>query len=366
MFIRGVNARAGTGYTGDVNAAFRQGRQDAYRDYVDNFNFATQADAYNNAENQRNVQRIADNYATSLRMDSNARQAALNFVNQNDQLDQATFNADVNFQTRDALAPRQAQMADNQARTVYFSGEQAANNAQHGALTAANNVENVPLENQSRQAGLQAQAANANLQATTAAGKQDAYNYAQQQLRDFNSPENTQRLQNEFLDKSIGMLRQNGVQGTDEELRTRLMADPQFLDQFNQYRQEQFNQATTPAYVMSGDINNAAQTVAGAVTPPRGARAAQQVNKPVTIKGSATKMLKADVVRPLISGSTNLGNGVYYTPTGEVLHVNSDGSANSISYRSSDGRVPTLDEIRAFLGANNQASVNTQLDNELR
>lgn len=78
MFI--VNPNKG-GYQGDVvNSGFRRGRQDAYRDYIDNFNFALKADAANNAENQANVERTAKNYGLENQMRQGARTEAINFV----------------------------------------------------------------------------------------------------------------------------------------------------------------------------------------------------------------------------------------------------------------------------------------------
>lgn len=84
MFIRSVSS--GGGYQGDVNTAFRQGRQDAFRDYIDNFAFALKADAMNNAENQRQVERIARNYALQNQMDQNLQDRVNNFVTGNTQL----------------------------------------------------------------------------------------------------------------------------------------------------------------------------------------------------------------------------------------------------------------------------------------
>ena len=94
------------GYRGDVvNSGFRQGRQDAYRDYIDNFNFALKADAANNAENQKQVERIANNYALQNQMRQGARNEALNFVNDSAKIDDALTAADISF-VKNAELPR--------------------------------------------------------------------------------------------------------------------------------------------------------------------------------------------------------------------------------------------------------------------
>lgn len=157
MFIRGANSRAGTGYTGDVNTAFRQGRQDAFRDYIENFNFARQADAANNAENQANVQRIANNYAQQLQMNANGRNEVLDFVQKSDQIDGAVQTADINFAARDKLQPRVNEIADDRAREVFFTADSKANTAQTNAVKSTYGLENAELENNVHVAGQQSQ-----------------------------------------------------------------------------------------------------------------------------------------------------------------------------------------------------------------
>ena len=142
MFIKSANSHAGTGYTGDVNAAFRQGRQDAFRDYIANFNFARQADAANNAENQANVQRIADNYKRQLQMNEDGRNEVLDFVQKSDQIDGAVQTADINFAARDKLQPRVNEIADDKAREFFFDVDNKANTAQTNAVKSTYGLEN--------------------------------------------------------------------------------------------------------------------------------------------------------------------------------------------------------------------------------
>lgn len=106
MFIRSANNRTGSGFTGDVNTAFRQGRQDAYRDYIDNFNVALSADAKNNAENQLNVQRAAQNYGLNLKFDDATRSAMIDTVKDSQELADKKFSFLVDGARLDNLYPQ--------------------------------------------------------------------------------------------------------------------------------------------------------------------------------------------------------------------------------------------------------------------
>lgn len=129
MFIRSVSS--GGGYRGDVNTSFRQGRQDAYRDYIDNFNFALKADAANNAENQRQVERVAKNYGLNLGMDQATRQDAYNFITQSSAIDNAKTQMGIDFQRNAHLKDPTVQAELGKAQ----ASEQAAK-TQSGAVQA--------------------------------------------------------------------------------------------------------------------------------------------------------------------------------------------------------------------------------------
>lgn len=142
MFIRAANARAGTGFTGDVNTSFRQGRQDAYRDYIDNFKFALSADVANNAENQRNVQRVATNYGLGLGMDQAARNAAINFLDGSRKID----NAQVDFLT-DVARNDHLKQGDVVAERGLAKATTATLGDQNAAVTAQTNLSNANFTN---------------------------------------------------------------------------------------------------------------------------------------------------------------------------------------------------------------------------
>lgn len=129
MFIKAANNKNGTGFTGDVNTAFRQGRQDAFRDYIDNFNVALKADAANNAENQLNVQRAANNYDFNLKFDNAARDAMIDTVKDSTTLANQVYDFGRNQAKLDAMYPQQEALGQADANTAVnktLGGESAA------------------------------------------------------------------------------------------------------------------------------------------------------------------------------------------------------------------------------------------------
>lgn len=141
MFIRAANSRAGSGYTGDVNTAFRQGRQDAFRDYIDNFNFALQSDVANNAENQRNVLRTAQNYGVNLKMDQGARQDAYNFLKQSADIDNQKIQTAIDFAKNGKLGNQAVINEVASAKATDFVA-----NAQTDAVKQQNNLSDAQFE----------------------------------------------------------------------------------------------------------------------------------------------------------------------------------------------------------------------------
>lgn len=123
MFI--VNPNKG-GYQGDVvNTGFRKGRQDAYRDYIDNYNFALKADAAANAENQANVERAAKNYGLENAMRQGARTEAINFVTDNAKLDDAIVGNEINRHKNDYVWAKAPELGESQG--IQFVATQAGN-----------------------------------------------------------------------------------------------------------------------------------------------------------------------------------------------------------------------------------------------
>ena len=147
------------GYRGDVvNSGFRQGRQDAYRDYIDNYNFALKADAATNAENQMNVQRAANNYALQNAMRQGARTEALNFVTDSAKIDDAITGADISFVKNAQLRTPEniQQLGQSQATQVLATQNAGENTAAYKANQAQSLVEQQPLEADTRKAKLEA------------------------------------------------------------------------------------------------------------------------------------------------------------------------------------------------------------------
>lgn len=146
------------GYRGDVvNSGFRQGRQDAYRDYIDNYNFALRADAATNAENQMNVQRAANNYALQNQMRSGARNEAYNFIADSGKIDDALTATDINFvKNADLRNPETIQqLGESQATQVKATQNANENTAAYKANKAQSYVEQQPLEAKERETKLE-------------------------------------------------------------------------------------------------------------------------------------------------------------------------------------------------------------------
>lgn len=146
------------GYRGDVvNSGFRQGRQDAYRDYIDNYNFALKADAATNAENQMQVQRAANNYALQNQMRRGARDEAYNFITDSGKIDDAITATDINFVKNAQLRDPQniQQLGESQATQVLATQNANENAAAYKANKAQSYVEQQPLEADARKAKLE-------------------------------------------------------------------------------------------------------------------------------------------------------------------------------------------------------------------
>lgn len=146
------------GYRGDVvNSGFRQGRQDAYRDYIDNYNFALKADAATNAENQMQVQRAANNYDLQNKMRSGARNEAYNFITDSGKIDDALTATDINFvKNADLRNPETIQqLGESQATQVRATQNANENAAAYKANKAQSYVEQQPLEAKERETKLE-------------------------------------------------------------------------------------------------------------------------------------------------------------------------------------------------------------------
>ena len=350
MFIRGANSRAGTGYTGDVNTAFRQGRQDAFRDYIDNFNFALQADIANNRENQANVQRIADNYAQQLQMNANGRNEVLDFVQTSDKIDGAVLDADINFAARDKLQPRINEIADDKARMEFFKADSDANKAQVDSVKSTYDIQNAELENNVHVADQQSQLSKNRYDAATTEGKLEALQVLNTEMDNFNTPENVEKQKAEFIARVVAIAKQNGDQRSEAELKQAVLNSSEFNDKFNQFRQDEFSKIAAKVSALGGNLNDTVTFIGGNVPQQRSSRQTQQTQtkeqKADTWQPGATKYIRVDDAKGLIDSSVDLGNGFRLTPDGSIAKVLQDGRAMVIPYKRKDGAILSVDEAR--------------------
>ena len=350
MFIRGANSRAGTGYTGDVNTAFRQGRQDAFRDYIGNFNFALQADIANNRENQANVQRIADNYADQLNMNKNGRNEVLDFVQTSDKIDGAVTTADINFASRDKLQPRINEIADDKARMEFFKADSDANKAQVDSVKSTYGIQNAELENNVHVAGQQSQLGKHQYDAATTEGKLEAFQVLNTEMDNFNTPENVEKQKAAFIARVVAIAKQNGDQRSEAELKQAVLNSSEFNDKFNQFRKEEFSKIAAQVSALGGNLNDTVSFIGGNVPQQRSSRQTQQTQtkeqKADTWQPGATKYIKVDDAKGLIDSSVDLGNGFRLTPDGSIAKVLQDGRAMVIPYKRKDGAILSVDEAR--------------------
>lgn len=343
MFIRGANSRAGTGYTGDVNTAFRQGRQDAFRDYIDNFNFALNADRANNAENQANVQRIANNYAQQLQMNANGRNEVLDFVKKSDQIDGAVLEADINFAARDKLGQRVPEMADDRARGYFFTEDSKANTAQTNAVKSTYGLENAGLENEVHVAGQQSQLNKNQYDAATTAGKLEGYQILKTEMDNFNAPENIEKRRATFLDRTVAIAKQNGDQRSDAEIRQAIMNHPDYDNNFRQYSQDEFSKIAAQVSALSGKVNDTVSFIGGG-TPPKNSTQQTKEQDKNNWKPGATKYIDGDKATGLVESSVDLGNGFKLSPDGSIIKVLPDERVMVMTYSRGDGKRLTVDE----------------------
>lgn len=146
------------GYRGDVvNSGFRQGRRDAYRDYIDNFNFATEADAANSALNQLDVERVANNYGLQNEMAQGARKEALSFVGDSAKIDNAVRDANITFAQNARLNSKADELGQSNANIVFANTAAAENKAGYDANTSGYQLDNVDQANQAWSDKAQAQ-----------------------------------------------------------------------------------------------------------------------------------------------------------------------------------------------------------------
>lgn len=126
------------GYTGNVNLSFRKGREDAFKDPINAFNFALASDVANNRENQQNITRLANNQGLQFDVTQKARQDALNFAKASYDIPTAVSNAEINFSRLNALEPQYPAMGESLATTNLANLANQENKAKFDSATSAN------------------------------------------------------------------------------------------------------------------------------------------------------------------------------------------------------------------------------------
>ena len=351
MFIKSANSRARTGYTGytgytgDVNTAFRQGRQDAFRDYIDNFNFARQADAANNAENQANVQRIADNYARQLNMNKDGRNEVLDFVQKSDQIDGAVLDADINSVTRAKLTPRVKEMGDYNAQVEFFKGASGANEAKTAYTDSVYKAENADLAGKKYVTGLERSVAENQLGTGKAVDESKGRQYLQSEMENFYKPEMQKQLQQEHLATVIAIAKQNGDTRSDAEIGQAILNSPEYQTKLQEFMQDKFSSIVANYEALMGNASGAMQAVGGNV-PTNGKTKSTQTKEQDknNWKPGATKYIDGDKATGLVESSVDLGNGFKLSPDGSILKVLPDERVMVMTYSRGDGKRLTVDE----------------------
>lgn len=244
MFI--VNPNKG-GYQGDVvNTGFRKGRQDAFRDYTDNFMQAVNADKANEDLNQQQINNSFTNYINGLKATEAAKATALR-----DQAFRVNFaNGQMQVAGMNSLTPEQrASIVEMNRNTIYNNagGAEAKSQADWNQQILNSTKATTDTALYPEVAQTQLDQFKANLTGTyltndgkvltNASNKQvldnnTAYVNAQKQFNDFSSPQNYDAT----MDKVTGgqwskVLSANG--NDRAKARQVMMADPTYGTPFN-------------------------------------------------------------------------------------------------------------------------------------
>ena len=245
------------GYRGDVvNSGFRQGRQDAYRDYIDNYNFALKADAATNAENQMNVQRAANNYALQNQMRSGARNEAYNFITDSGKIDDALTATDINFvKNADLRNPETIQqLGESQSTQVKATQNANENTAAYKANKAQSYVEQQPLEADARKAKLEENMTDSqrgNVQNLTG---MDADRWLSTNGGELGYENFISNMIDDRVNSMVEEARQRGEVVDPVELKQQLDSDPEVVKEAYQEYLRQLSQARSQHAVSRGSM----------------------------------------------------------------------------------------------------------------
>lgn len=311
MFIKAPNAKAGTGYTGDVNTAFRQGRQDAFRDYIDNFNFALAADTRNNAENQRQVERAARNYGLNLQFDNATRENMIDTVSDSQKLANTVYDFDVNASRLDSLYPQRQALGQSQAAQAVNTQMQAETDSAYNAGKSNIKFDNLTREGQGYKAQIDNAATREEMGQRGLAETQSMNDLVRR------SPEDWQRSFAEDVVRDY-RLRNPDFTGTDVDIMDELRRSGNYDAAFNSYQQEAYRQARNKVNAATGKVES---VVAPGETTTKSGRITTQDNEKIAY--GKTENLDADKLAAINGGSsigyTQDGLEVVALPGGDVL-----------------------------------------------
>lgn len=317
MFIKAANSRNGTGFTGDVNTAFRQGRQDAYQDYINNFNFALKADAANNAENQLNVERAAKNYDFNLKFDNATRDAMIDTVKDSTTLANQVFDFGSNQYKLDAMYPQQAALGQAAANTAVNKTLGSENEAALKAAQAEFKFNNVGQEGENYK---QKQIT----EALELQQKQNALNEATNFYNEVKSwtPELWEK---NFAKEFLRQMRLNpNEKRSDAEIMTELRNSGGYGEALSAYQQDKLNEATNRVFAAKGEAGKVQTT--GERAEAKDKRSTDKPDKLVTGKNiplSADDLAKYPGGTQI--GTTADGFAVMALPNGNIILKSKNG-----------------------------------------
>lgn len=319
MFIQSVSK--GGGYRGDVNTAFRQGRQDAYRDYIDNFTYALEEDRKQNAFNQTQVEQAAANYNRELDMGKNARADVLDFTDSSSKIMAST----------DGLYQQAAKSGE--LRTVGENGKTGnenigyatanvsvnsagtnLNNSVVNYATSGNKVDNLPNTLQEQTVKSQTGVTQAENSQTVEQSKQQ---YAK--MLDFTQGQKEQ----DFINWAFDQEKQKNPNVNKEEFEASLRGNPQF------------GEAVSLHYIQS--LQATENKILGATRSLN-----ERTEKQPVVKFDSGKSVSGDEFTALSNGAVELGktangNVVFQTAGGDILIKSGDGTGVKIAKGTKNG-----------------------------
>lgn len=218
------------GYRHDVNTAFRQGRADAFQDYITNFDVARKADALNNAENQRQVERVAKNYGLELGMNANSRKDILDFYKKNDAINNAMLDNQINASKIANLAPQADAIGQSEAtefvnNQVASEGksEYSANDINH-KLGQQETVQKADaINNQTNVTKAETGAVEADIGKLYAKAREDYVTFQQNGMAEI-----SKRFADQYVERARQQAQANGQEFDEERYRSELNNNPAF------------------------------------------------------------------------------------------------------------------------------------------